>query len=123
MRNIFNSNTNTIMQSNVQANNINIYNTIYKELKILNVDSIHNTTTANDFFEDNRFLHIIDHSHNTRRRAQKRYKVDKFSNDFGRRTLPVLLPTILNKLPVDILNTKNINKRKKLIKHFFISSQ
>lgn len=119
------NNINNVLQNNIPTNNHNAnkYNTIYKELELLNVNSIYNTTKANDFFGHTRFLHNIDHPYNTRRRAQRRFKVDTFANEFGRSTLPVSLPKILNKLPVDVLNTTNTHRRKKLIKNFFISSQ
>ncbi|XP_037827190.1 uncharacterized protein LOC119615183 [Lucilia sericata] len=115
-----NININTRITNNT---NINSIRSFPKELNILNVNRIYSTSLASDFFDDSRFLHPIDHGYNTRRRSQKRFKVERFYNEYGKSTLPVMLPTIINKLPITILNTTNVMKRKKLIKQFFISSQ
>ncbi|KAM7352639.1 uncharacterized protein ACRADG_006262 [Cochliomyia hominivorax] len=107
----------------ISTNNNSNYRAIFKELNILNVKSIYSTTIVNEFFGDNRFLRIINHPYQTRRRVQNRYQTDRFLNEFGRSTLGVTLPSILNNLPNEILNVKNNFKRKKLIKNFFINSQ
>lgn len=118
----------------IPGNNSNLnYNTtenrknnpadIAKELKIPNVKTIYYTVLSNEFFNNNEFLKEIDHVYNTRHRAQGRYKVESFHNEYGRRTLNVTLPTIMNKIPTSILSIKNEFKRKKLIKNYFIESQ
>lgn len=94
-----------------------------KILHLLNVKSIYYMTLINEFYRDSRFLKVIDHNHNTRRRQQGKFKVEKFRNEYGRNTLKVTLPTIFNKLPNNIINEKNEFKRKKLIKNYLISSQ
>lgn len=109
-------------QSRIQTT-ISVNNNLPKELKILNVKNIYSTTLATEFFNNSNFLHEIDHTYNTRRRAQKRYKVDSFFNDYGSSKLSVTLPKILNTIPLNIINETNTYKRKKLIKNFFISSQ
>ena len=104
------------------TNNIDNTDKIAKNLNILNVKNIYYTSIIKEFY-NNRFLQPIDHQHNTRIRSQGRFKVERFSNEYGHNTLSVTLPMILNKIPINILNTKNIYKRNNVIKNYLISLQ
>lgn len=97
---------------------------IARDLRILSVNSIYKTTLAIEFFNDTRFLQKIDHNYQTRRNVEGRYRVQKYRNDYGKSTLSVKLPTILNDIPPEVLekcNNKNI--RNKILKNYFISQQ
>ena len=108
--------------NNITSNNEST-DTITKKLGILNVENIYKLTLINEFYNDPRFLQVIDHSHNTRRRADGRYKVERYLNNYGKSTLQVTLPTIFNSLPVHLMNIPNKFKRKKLLKKFYTDSQ
>lgn len=118
-----NNNTNNNTKQKLNKNKNSKINNIARDLHLLNIRSIYYTTLTNEFYNDTRFLQVVDHSYNTRHRSQGKFKVPSFLNDYGKNTLLVTLPTIFNKLPVEIINTKNKFKRNKLIKQFFISSQ
>ena len=94
-----------------------------KSLNVLNIKNIYYTTIIKEFDNDTRFLKPIDHAHNTRIRSQGRFKVERFFNEYGRNTLPVALPTILNKIPTNIMNIKNNYKKYNEIKKYLISLQ
>lgn len=98
-------------------------NNLAKDVNVLNVKSLYYTTLINEFFNDTRFLKPIDHVHNTRRRAEGRFKVERFRNEYGRNTLAVTLPTIFNTIPTQTLNLKNKYTRNKIIKKHYISLQ
>ena len=73
----------------------------------VNLKSIYYFTLINKFHKGDRFLDVIDHRFKTRRRAQERYKVKQFFNEFyeyGRNELSVMLPTICNKITTHIHN-------------------
>ena len=84
--NNFSSNNlnNPYINNNVTRNRNPEPNNLAKELHILNVKSIFYTTLATDFINNNNFLEEIDHNYNTRRRAQGRFKVPRFYNEYGR---------------------------------------
>lgn len=115
--NIFSNNTNN------NSNDQTPYNNIAKKENILNIQGIFYTTMAIEFYNDTRYLNKINHRHNTRYKAEGKYNVQKHKNNYGKSSLPVLLPTIFNLIPQEIINTTNNNRRKKLIKNFFISLQ
>lgn len=75
------------------GNNSDIHN-LAKNLRILNIKSIYYTKTSTDFFNNASLLNEIDHRYNTRRRAQGRYKVERFSNEYGSNSQAITLPTI-----------------------------
>ena len=82
------------------------------------MSKIYYTTLINEFGNDRRFLHPIDHSHNTRIRSQGRNKIQRFTNDYSRNTMQVVLPTTLNKIPTNILNITHKPKKQKEIKKY-----
>lgn len=94
-----------------------------KNLNILNVKNIYHTTIIKEFENSNRFLQPLNHQHNTRKKAQGRYKVGRFTNEYSRCTLSVALPSILNSIPINIIKTNPKYKRYKLIKEYLINLQ
>lgn len=96
---------------------------IATELEVLNIRSLYNITLINEFYNDSRYLKPIDHTHNTRRKAEGRYKVERFHNNYGKNCLSVVLPALFNKLPTNLLNLPNTSKRKNLLKSYFFNSQ
>lgn len=114
--------------TSVRQNQIN-YNTpeetIKEFMKIQNIMTIKNIykTTIIKEFEDANFLEPISHSHNTRRRAEGRFKTPRFNNKYGKNSIEVQLPSILNALPMEIFSLQNKIKRRKNIKQFFLNSQ
>ena len=103
--------TTTNATTNTIINNPNNY---ASKLNALNIKSIYHITLFNEFYKDLWFLDVIDHQYNTRRRAQGRYKVKKFFGEYGRNELSVMLPTICNKIPMNIINENNEFRRKKI---------
>lgn len=99
----------------------NVTNNMTRNLNIMNVKNIYYTTIIKEFDKDSRFLHPIDHMHNTRRKQGGRYKVERFTNEYGRNTMSVIMPTILNKIPITILNINNKYKKFKEIKKYLIN--
>ena len=137
--NIFINNSNIINNSHISTNskNIIIYNnnhigngfrhlnynnriisntvqnsSIAKEQRILNIKSIFYITLAIEFYNDARFLKIIDHRYDTRQRAAGGFKTGSFYNNYGKNTLEVTLPQIFNKLPIKLLNVQDKQRRK-----------
>lgn len=116
--NTTNQNNNTIITRYQTSHN----NTdLYKDLQILNIEGIYKTSIVNEFYNDTNLLECIDHQQNTRRRAQKRYKVPSFRNEYGKQSLAVTLPTTLNNMPTNLLKIQNKISRKKLIKKHFLN--
>lgn len=132
----YNNSTNNI--NNGYSNNVSFINNNYiltnmsiksnttiiaSQLNIMNVNSIYCTTLINEFNNDSRFLQVINLTHNTRRRAAGRFKVNRHRNNYGKNGLGVVLPTIFNALPLDLINVRSFTKRKIIIKKHFISLQ
>lgn len=113
------NNSNTTTASNTYCNDSNLP----KSLNILNVKNLFYSSIIKEFDKDDRFLHPINHNYNTRRRYQGRFTIEQFSNEYGRSTLSVTLPTVLNKLPTNLLNLGNNITKNKLIKKHLISLQ
>lgn len=113
------NNGNTTTASNTYCNNSNLP----KSLNILNVKNLSYSSIIKESDKDDRFLHPINHNYNTRRRYQERFTIEQFSNEYGRSTLSVTLPTVLNKLPTNLLNLGNNITKNKLIKKHLISLQ
>ncbi|XP_065370974.1 homeobox protein 2-like [Calliphora vicina] len=131
INNISNNNiSNSIHNANINNNtsnnnnNVNTFNTNNNNNIIDNAKkNIYRITLTIEFYNDPRFLKPIDRQYNTRRRAEGRFKVERFCNNYGKNCLEVALPNIFNKLPLNLLNILNAHKRKKLLKTFFVSSQ
>lgn len=132
-----NLNTNNHTDNNSQINNTNSHNNngnsnyqqtshnntnLHKKLNILNIKGIYKTTIVNEFYDNPEFLERIDHNQNTRRRAEGRYKIPKFQNNYGKHSLAIRLPSILNQIPTNLLSLRNNINRKKLIKNYFLNS-
>ena len=67
----------------METANSNVRNfNLASKLNILNIKSIYYFTIINELFKDNRFIKIFDHEYNIRRRAQGRYKVKQFFNEY-----------------------------------------
>lgn len=98
-------------QTSVNANDLP------KQLQILNIKNLYYSTLANEFLEDNTYLRKIDHTHYTRMRAEGRYKIPQFKNNYGRNTLEVTMPTISNMMPISILNIRNKYTKKNTSKN------
>ena len=105
---------NTYVNTNIKQHltNNNVTNVATK-LEVLNVKSIFDITLINEFFNDARYLKPIEHIYNTRRRAEGRYMVESFKNNYGKNSLNVVLPSIINKIPIAILNQSCPYKRKR----------
>ncbi|KAI8123357.1 hypothetical protein CVS40_5894 [Lucilia cuprina] len=96
------NNTNHLLNlNNHSPTNINPRN-LAKSLHVLNVKNIFFSTICKEFYNNSNYLQPINHNHNTRNRAQGRFKVDRFSNEYGRSTLQVILP--MNQIPINIIN-------------------
>lgn len=116
------TNTN-IQNSNTHENRNQISHNqtdLFKDLEILNIDGLYKTSILNEFYDEPNLLQHIDHQQNTRRRAERRYKIPSFRNDYGKKSLAVTLPTTMNNLPTNLLNINNRISRKKLIKKHFL---
>lgn len=121
-----NLNINNLQNNDVSRRtrlNITSNISLAKDLNILNIKNIYYTTLANEFYNDARFLHQIDHAHDTRRRAEGRFIEGRFYNEYGRKTLEVTLPKIFNSIPINIVNIKNKHRRNKLIKDYLVNLQ
>ena len=70
----------------------------------------------------NKYKELIDHQQGTRWKCKVKYKVPKFYNNYGKNTLPVVVPSILNTIPTDILGTSDNERRKKMFKKFVIEN-
>lgn len=119
--NVHHQTTNT---NHTTINNNPATNNIAKELRILNINSIYKTTMAIEFHNDPRFLHRINHNHQTRMNVEGRYRVQSYRNNYGESVLSVVLPKLFNQMPHEYINnTTSFNTRKKLFKNFFLNQQ
>lgn len=116
LNNVAQNNNNNV---NHQQPNQNI--DLYSKLKILNITGIYKTTLINEFYNNQHYLKHIEHHQNTRMRAQGRYQVPSYKNDYGKYSLAVTLPSTFNQLPITLLNLKNKSSRNKLIKNHFMN--
>lgn len=89
----------------------------------LNVAGLHRLVMVLQYYENNEYRVKIDHSHETRRKTEGRYKVGCFHNVYGKNTLECLIPRMLNELPVEMLSVKSVHIRKKLIKSHLLKIQ
>lgn len=108
-------------QQTTTLQNQNI-NNIYKELNIMNVKNIYKSTIINEFYNDTDLLKPIQHQQNTRRKAQGRYQIPRFKNNYGKNTLAVTLPTTINSIPTDLLKITNKYNKNLKIKKYLINS-
>lgn len=95
-------------------------NNLFKTLHILNIDGIYNATISQEFY-NSEFLQRIRHSRNTRNKHNGKYHIPRHNNDYGKLSLEITLPTFLNRLPIDILNTNNKAIRGRMIKKYLLS--
>lgn len=103
-----------------KANNTN---TLNKTLNILNIRNIFKITTLTEFYKHPTLLQKINHRHNTRRRTQSRFQTPAFRTDYGKSSLARTLPTIMNEMPIELLNIEIKSRRKKLIKNYLLTNQ
>lgn len=97
-------------------------NQLHKDLQILNIKDIYKTTIITEFYSNTDILSRINHEKNTRSKAQGRFRIPRFRNNYGRNSLDVSLPTTINNIPTMLLQINNKIKRKNLIKQHFLSS-
>lgn len=83
-------------------------NTLCQNSRILNITNLYKVI-------------ILNYGQNTRRGGEGRYHTPRFRNDYGRRTLAVSLPSIMNELPY--FSIRNKSKRKKVFKIHLLNSQ
>lgn len=115
---------NQIQINNSHSGDTNVTENYPKDRNVLNVYNVYRTTLANEFYGDTRFLQKISHNHQTRRNYEGKYRVEKFRNEYGRSTLAVMLPTILNTIPQDVLARSNNKKaRIRILKQHFLNKQ
>ena len=68
--------SNNVDNRTQQIANSNLRNLNFaSKLNVLNIKSIYYLTISNKFYKDSRFLKVIDHEYNTKRRARGRYKI------------------------------------------------
>ena len=87
------------------------------------IKTIYKVTLINEFYNESRYRKNIDHSHNTRRKTEGKFKTAAFRNMYEFNTLNCQIPRILNELPSSLLNIKMVNRRKKLLKDFYRTQQ
>ena len=87
----------------------------------LEIHELHKITMINTYINSKEHLIKIDHSQNTRQKVQGSFKVRKYSNTFGKHTLPTLVPSIINEIPHQLIEIKNCQTRKRKIKEFFLN--
>lgn len=97
-------------------------NQLHKDLQILNIKDIYKTTIITEFYKNSDIMNKIDHEKNTRTKAQGRYKVPQFRNNYGKNSLAVALPMTINSIPTSILRENNKIKMKKLTKQHYLST-
>ena len=90
------------------------------ETKFLNVSNIYKLTLVNLFYEEKQYSVKIDHDIQTRRKTEGRFKVRKWNNVYGKFSLPILIPTLMNELPVNLLEIKPEMRRKTALKKHYI---
>lgn len=95
---------------------------IYKQHNVLNIRQIFAITIASEFSEDPILARKIRHQYNTRRRSEGWYEVPKFANEYGKLSLTVAVPMILNDIPKELLEIRNKTSKMKKIKNYFINS-
>ena len=93
------------------------------EIRILNVENIFKSTVLNTYYNEMTYRQKIDHSHDTRRKMEGKYKVGKCTNNYGKYAFESLIPTIFNELPCELLEIKDPYKRKKKIKTHLLDKQ
>ena len=89
---------------------------VFKPLKI---ESLFQSTMLNTYYDSREYFFKIDHLHNTRQKIQGYFKVKSYFNNYGKYTLPSMLPLIANKLPANFMEFRNHAERKRKLKEFF----
>ena len=90
--------------------------------EFLTVEEIFRTAIISEFGSKTEFKTPIQHEHQTRRKAEGRLEIPSFSNEFGKRRLEVAVPRILNNLPIYIVTELNKNKKRLLLKKYFLDN-
>ena len=75
------------------------------------------------FYNDKEYRIKIDHVHDTGRKNDGRFKVAKYNNTYRKFTLPTLIPSLMNNLPVDLLNILSLKRRNVELKSYFLNTQ
>lgn len=91
--------------------------------EVLNVDNIYKYTMVMTYGNRREFRVEIDHIHNTRNKTNGKFKIRRYFNNFGKYTLPSIIPKLLNELPSSILKTVTKWQRKNMLKNFYMSTQ
>lgn len=103
----------------LQICNNRLLTTIKLKDQVHSIETLYKMTMINTFYEDKQFLKKIDHDIKTRRKMNEKYQTHRCINIFDECTLRNQLPKIFNELPKELINIKDINKRKRQIKIYF----
>lgn len=94
---------------------------IFKNMAILNINQLYTVTIVKEFMEDGGLAKKLDHKVNTRSKAEGKYNIPKYKNDYGKYSISVTLSTALNALPKEILNERDKRIKSKLMKQNYIN--
>ena len=88
---------------------------------ILSVQNLYKLTMLNIYYNSRQYLIKIDHTHKTRTITDGKYNIPRFFNNFGKYTLPCIIPSLFNELPNELINVKPVKRKKLLLKQFFVN--
>ena len=109
--------------STLQRSHKRVLKLLQNQNEFLTIENIYKLTIINEFHNVPTLRERVEHTQNTRWRLNGRYKIPKFSNNFGRRTLECTVPRICNSLPISILNITLEYHRKKRLKSYLLQQQ
>ena len=88
--------------------------------EFLYVNDLFKLTMIDMFHNAKEYKVELEHNHSTRRKAEGRFRVEKFQNTYGKMTLSVMIPTLLNELPVDLLKNDSEKTCKRTMKNYLL---
>lgn len=92
------------------------------DLGLLTIKEFFVFNLINELYHDQRFKKPLQHSINTRRRAQGYLQTPRIHNSYGRQQLEFVVPKVFNKLPRNLWDLQPKSARKNAIKKYILSN-
>lgn len=90
---------------------------------ILSIKKLYKMTMINTYYNSRKdYLKKINHNHHTRQKTSGKFETPIIKNSKHQQTLENVIPHLFNELPEDLTNIKDPNKRKTLLKKFFLNN-
>ncbi|KAG7299580.1 hypothetical protein JYU34_016566 [Plutella xylostella] len=111
-----------IVTNNIQHQFYNNDKGLFSHCKILPVHTKAQLAILKEHFFNDELKRKIDHPVNTRAMARNRLQTTSAKNTYGERTAEYIVPRLINKLPIELINKITPMNYKTKLKSYFIEN-